>query len=197
ERITIEGISWLCVFVSYRDFTWDVNDYLLGLRDDVKSWKEVYWRLWGAVNVLYCHRCGNIFQCSELGHCSYHPMTVDFGNLDCTATKIVGIYPYCQQRVLHFDPSLEGTFRTQQNKENSAESSDNKKDDDVKAENSEGNAEKDKDEEKSSQPEKGKSTEEEQNTELFCVRGKPRNGQLDSGLTRHKRKATTNKNQKK
>ena len=43
-RIIIEGISWLCVFVSYRDFTWDVNDYLLGLRDDVKSWKEVYWR---------------------------------------------------------------------------------------------------------------------------------------------------------
>ena len=37
-------------------------------------------------------------------------------------------------------------FRTQQNKENSAESSNNKKDDDVKAENSEGNAEKDKDE---------------------------------------------------
>ena len=37
-------------------------------------------------------------------------------------------------------------FRTQQNKENSAESSNNKKDDDVKTENSEGNAEKDKDE---------------------------------------------------
>ena len=36
-------------------------------------------------------------------------MTVDFGNLECAATKIVGIYPCCQQRVLHFDPSLEGT----------------------------------------------------------------------------------------
>ncbi|RMX59636.1 hypothetical protein pdam_00010482, partial [Pocillopora damicornis] len=80
-----------------------------GLRDEVKSWKEVYWRLWGAVNVLYCHRCGNYFQCSELGHCRCHPMTVDFGNLECAATKIIRIYPCCQQRVLHFDPSLEGT----------------------------------------------------------------------------------------
>ncbi|RMX59635.1 hypothetical protein pdam_00010483 [Pocillopora damicornis] len=167
-------------YVHSRDFTWDVNDYLLGLRDEVKSWKEVYWRLWGAVNVLYCHRCGNYFQCSELGHCSYHPMTVDFGNLECAATKIVGIYPCCQQRVLHFDPSLEGTgccvrdhkptlnkpvSNTAENMENSAESSDNKKDDNLKAENSEGNAKNDNDEGKSSQPEKGKSTEEEQNTE--------------------------------
>ncbi len=64
-------------------------------------------RLWGTVNILYCHRCGNYFQCTELGHCSYHPMTVDYGNMECTATKIVGVYPCCQQRVLHFDPSLE------------------------------------------------------------------------------------------
>lgn len=94
-------------YVHSRDHTWDVNEYLVGLREDVKSWKEVYWRLWGAINILYCHRCGNFFQCSELGHCSYHPMTVDFGNMECTSTKIVGVYPCCQQRVLHFDPSLE------------------------------------------------------------------------------------------
>lgn len=64
-------------------------------------------RLWGAVNILYCHRCGNYFPCTELGHCSYHPMTVDFGSMECTSTKIIGVYPCCQQRVLHFDPSLE------------------------------------------------------------------------------------------
>lgn len=94
-------------YVHSRDHTWDVNEFLLGLREEVKSWKDVYWRLWGAVNILYCHRCSNYFQCSELGHCCYHPMTVDFGNMECTSTKIVGVYPCCQQRVLHFDPSLE------------------------------------------------------------------------------------------
>ena len=57
--------------------------------------------------MLYCYRCGQYFSCNELGHCNYHPMTADFSNVDCTATKIVGVYPCCQQKVLHFDPSSE------------------------------------------------------------------------------------------
>ena len=64
-------------------------------------------RLWGTVNILYCYRCGDFFPCTDLGHCIYHPMAVDFGSMECAATKIVGVYPCCQQRVLHFDPSLE------------------------------------------------------------------------------------------
>ena len=31
-----------CLYV--RDPSWDVNDFLQGLREKVKSWKEVYWR---------------------------------------------------------------------------------------------------------------------------------------------------------
>ena len=38
------------VFIS-RDHTWDVNEYLVGLREDVKSWKEVYWR-WENFSIL-------------------------------------------------------------------------------------------------------------------------------------------------
>ena len=64
-------------------------------------------RLWGAVNVLYCYRCGQHFSCSELGHCNYHPMNADFSNVDCSSTKIVGVYPCCQKKVLHFDPCSE------------------------------------------------------------------------------------------
>lgn len=94
-------------YVHSRDHSWDVNEYLLSLREKVKSWRDVYWRLWGAVNVLHCYRCGQYFSCNELGHCNYHPMTADFSNVDCTATKIVGVYPCCQQKVLHFDPSSE------------------------------------------------------------------------------------------
>lgn len=94
-------------FVHSRDHSWDINEYLLGLREEVKSWKDVYWRLWGAVNVLYCYRCGQHFSCSELGHCNYHPMNADFSNVGCTSTKIVGVYPCCQKKVLHFDPCFE------------------------------------------------------------------------------------------
>ena len=31
-------------FLMSRDHSWDVNEYLLGLREQVKSWKDVYWR---------------------------------------------------------------------------------------------------------------------------------------------------------
>ncbi|XP_015754125.1 PREDICTED: uncharacterized protein KIAA1841 homolog [Acropora digitifera] len=34
-------------FVHSRDHSWDINEYLLGLREEVKSWKDVYWRLVG------------------------------------------------------------------------------------------------------------------------------------------------------
>lgn len=140
-------------YIHSRDHTWDVNEYLLGLREEVKSWKEVYWRLWGAVNILYCHRCGNYFPCTELGHCCYHPMTVDFGSMECTSTKIIGVYPCCQQRVLHFDPSLETSgccvrdhkptlsaaqsATTAENKTSTEEPADEKTDKDVSAKNSE------------------------------------------------------------
>ncbi|KAL9981392.1 hypothetical protein ACROYT_G010092 [Oculina patagonica] len=163
-------------YVHSRDYTWDVNDYLLGLREQVKSWKEVYWRLWGTVNILYCHRCGNYFQCTELGHCSYHPMTVDYGNMECTATKIVGVYPCCQQRVLHFDPSLETSgccvrdhkpmsstpqTTTSENKTSTAEQADDKTDKDKTTESNEeqGQEENTGEEGNSSQPEKDKSSE--------------------------------------
>lgn len=59
------------------------------------------------MNVLYCYRCGQHFSCSELGHCNYHPMNADFSNVGCTSTKIVGVYPCCQKKVLHFDPCFE------------------------------------------------------------------------------------------
>ena len=34
-------------------------------------------------------------------------MNADFSNVDCTSTKIVGVYPCCQKKVLHFDPCFE------------------------------------------------------------------------------------------
>ena len=39
-------------------------------------------------------------------------MMVEYGKQDSTATKTVGVYPCCQQRVLRFDPSSEGSVST-------------------------------------------------------------------------------------
>lgn len=52
------------VFLTYnnwdffsRDKTWDVHEYLNSLFEELKSWRDVYWRLWGTLNWLTCSRC--------------------------------------------------------------------------------------------------------------------------------------------
>ena len=64
-------------------------------------------RLWGSVNLLWCHRCEEYFPLSELGHCKYHPMPLDF-----VTAGIVGVFPCCQQRVLRFDAMGQRTVRS-------------------------------------------------------------------------------------
>ncbi|XP_048582414.1 SANT and BTB domain regulator of class switch recombination isoform X3 [Nematostella vectensis] len=101
SRMTIDHRGRV-TFSHVRDPNWDVNEYIQGLREKFKSWRDVYWRLWGSVNILYCYRCGEYFPCCELGHCRYHTSSADFGSHKGT---IVGVYPCCQQRVLPFDPT--------------------------------------------------------------------------------------------
>ncbi|XP_070572412.1 SANT and BTB domain regulator of class switch recombination-like [Ptychodera flava] len=93
-----------------RDPSWDVNDFLIGLRNQVKNWREVYWRLWGSINYLKCSRCQQWFPCTELPHCQYHPEQAQFQNsVDNLAIGAVGIYPCCKQRTLRFDPTQQNT----------------------------------------------------------------------------------------
>ncbi|XP_071790076.1 SANT and BTB domain regulator of class switch recombination-like isoform X1 [Asterias amurensis] len=93
-----------------RDPSWDINDYLLGLRADCKSWREVYWRLWATVNHLTCSRCKLVFPCSELGHCRFHPELPKFDNLvETVKSSAVGTYGCCQQKTLRFDPLNQNT----------------------------------------------------------------------------------------
>ncbi|XP_019328458.1 PREDICTED: uncharacterized protein KIAA1841 homolog [Aptenodytes forsteri] len=42
------------VYVHIRDKTWEVHEYLICLHEELKSWRDVYWRLWGTVNWLTC-----------------------------------------------------------------------------------------------------------------------------------------------
>lgn len=44
------------LYVHERDPSWDVNDYLIELKAELKTWREVYWRLWGTVNYQTCSR---------------------------------------------------------------------------------------------------------------------------------------------
>ncbi|XP_028927742.1 uncharacterized protein KIAA1841 homolog isoform X2 [Ornithorhynchus anatinus] len=94
------------VYIHLRDKTWEVHEYLSNLYEELKSWRNVYWRLWGTVNWLTCSRCRYSFLCTELSHCQYHSESVLYpgvaSELNPTGT---GIYPCCNQKVLRFDPA--------------------------------------------------------------------------------------------
>uniref|UniRef100_A0A8C5IQF6 KIAA1841 n=1 Tax=Junco hyemalis TaxID=40217 RepID=A0A8C5IQF6_JUNHY len=90
----------------YRDKTWEVHEYLIGLHEELKSWRDVYWRLWGTVNWLNCSRCNQSFLCTEFSHCQYHSQPVLYpGVASALGSTGTGVYPCCNQKVLRFDPT--------------------------------------------------------------------------------------------
>ncbi|KAL3856393.1 hypothetical protein ACJMK2_011160 [Sinanodonta woodiana] len=107
SRMTIDKRGNL-IYCHVRDPSFDVNEYLLDLKSQLKNWRDVYWRLWGTVNYLTCSRCGETFMCNEYGHCKFHPEPPRYENSSNYASYI-GTYPCCHQKTLRFDP-------TQQNK---------------------------------------------------------------------------------
>lgn len=108
-RMTVDTRGNL-TYCHVRDTTFDINEYLLQQKAQLKSWRDVYWRLWGIINFLSCDRCGETFACAELGHCRYHPEPLRYENdPESIPSCIIGTYPCCHQRNLRFDP-------TQQNK---------------------------------------------------------------------------------
>ncbi|XP_073753774.1 SANT and BTB domain regulator of class switch recombination isoform X3 [Callorhinus ursinus] len=93
------------IYIHIRDKTWDVHEYLNSLFEELKSWRDVYWRLWGTVNWLTCSRCYQAFLCIEFSHCQYHSETVVYPTAASSLSTIgTGIYPCCNQKVLRFDP---------------------------------------------------------------------------------------------
>ncbi|XP_078505421.1 SANT and BTB domain regulator of class switch recombination isoform X2 [Lissotriton helveticus] len=92
------------VYHHIRDKTWEVHEYLSSLYAELKSWRDVYWRLWGTVNWFTCSRCKQSFLCSDFSHCRYHSESALF----CSLTNMsagTGMYPCCNQKVLRFDPT--------------------------------------------------------------------------------------------
>ncbi|XP_011894908.1 PREDICTED: uncharacterized protein KIAA1841 homolog isoform X1 [Cercocebus atys] len=94
------------VYIHIRDKTWDVHEYLNSLFEELKSWRDVYWRLWGTINWLTCSRCYQAFLCIEFSHCQYHSETVVYPTAASSLNSVgTGIYPCCNQKILRFDPT--------------------------------------------------------------------------------------------
>ena len=57
----------------FRDHSFNLNDFIRSLRAELKSWRRVFWRLWGMVHPLYCSLCSSHFPVYLNEFCRFHP----------------------------------------------------------------------------------------------------------------------------
>ncbi|KAL0119727.1 hypothetical protein PUN28_007875 [Cardiocondyla obscurior] len=89
-----------------RDSTWTLNDYILNLRSELRSWRKVYWRLWGDCHFLFCQQCNVYFPIHQIGWCCYHPEPAQFfvNEQQRPMPFPLGRYPCCSQSAYKFEP---------------------------------------------------------------------------------------------
>ncbi|XP_017786703.1 PREDICTED: uncharacterized protein KIAA1841 homolog [Nicrophorus vespilloides] len=86
-----------------RDPQWNINDFIVSLYKSLKTWRKVYWRLWGCAHFLYCLSCKKYFPVRQEGWCRYHPDHPQFFTMDTQKPPLpVGRYPCCGERTYRF-----------------------------------------------------------------------------------------------
>lgn len=87
----------------YRDPQFNLNDFLRSLRVELKSWRKVFWRLWGMCHALYCSLCASYFPAYMHEFCSFHPQDPDFAPIQFkTSTQPFGAFTCCQMPIYRF-----------------------------------------------------------------------------------------------
>ncbi|XP_043232064.1 uncharacterized protein KIAA1841 homolog [Amphibalanus amphitrite] len=87
-----------------RDTDWQLGAHVAQLRRQLRSWRLVYWRLWAAVNFLWCARCEAPFAAAYLAGCRFHPEPARYGTLGRSASTPLGHHPCCGGTAVQFDP---------------------------------------------------------------------------------------------
>ncbi|XP_076282473.1 uncharacterized protein LOC143209979 isoform X3 [Lasioglossum baleicum] len=95
-----------------RDLSWTLNDYIITLRTELRSWRKVYWRLWGDCHFLFCTQCNVYFPIHQIDWCCCHAEPPQFfiNEQQRSMPFPLGRYPCCSQRAYRFEvlPNREG-----------------------------------------------------------------------------------------
>ncbi|CAB4065949.1 Uncharacterized protein KIAA1841 [Lepeophtheirus salmonis] len=95
-----------------RDPSFNMNEFLKALRLELKSWRKVFWRLWGMIHILYCSLCGVYFPVYLHEFCSFHSADPVFDGIQFkNSTHPFGQYDCCKSKVFRFQtlsPSSRG-----------------------------------------------------------------------------------------
>jgi hypothetical protein len=104
----VEGKNKICCFkltFSCRDLNWNLNDYIRCLKQELKSWRHMYWRLWSDCHFLYCGACHNYFPVHQMQWCHHHPEPPQFFTMEhqTAMTYPTGRFPCCGERAYRFE----------------------------------------------------------------------------------------------
>ncbi|XP_055375904.1 SANT and BTB domain regulator of class switch recombination, partial [Condylostylus longicornis] len=88
-----------------KDQQWDINHYIVTLYKELKSWRKVYWKLWGHCHFLYCCICETHFPVYQMNWCLFHPEPAQFlGPItEGHAPGPAGRFPCCGQQAFRFE----------------------------------------------------------------------------------------------
>ncbi|XP_034483574.1 uncharacterized protein KIAA1841 homolog [Drosophila innubila] len=88
-----------------RDTNWDLNVYVLQLFKELKSWRKVYWKLWGHCHYLYCCSCEAHFPVYQMNWCRYHPEPPNFlgPEVEGRMAGPAGRYACCNQQAFRYE----------------------------------------------------------------------------------------------
>ncbi|XP_055915640.1 SANT and BTB domain regulator of class switch recombination [Eupeodes corollae] len=88
-----------------RDTTWDLSNYVTSLFKELKSWRKVYWKLWGHCHFLYCCICESHFPVYQMTWCRFHPEGAQFLG-PVTEGRVAGPagrYQCCGQQAFRYE----------------------------------------------------------------------------------------------
>eukprot|EP00899_Mesostigma_viride_P025371 jgi/Mesvir1/6018/Mv00763-RA.1 len=74
---------------------WRPRAYLNALYARKRSWRGIYWHIWGTLLTFACALCGEVFRAKDLRKCRFHPQPAAF-RFGCQE----GLHSCCQQRAL-------------------------------------------------------------------------------------------------
>ena len=93
------------MFIVFRDPTFTLSDFIKSLKLELKTWRKVFWRLWGICHVSVCSLCDKQFQFYMMEFCSFHAGEAEFPNIQFkNSTLPMGEYPCCGEVALRFQP---------------------------------------------------------------------------------------------
>jgi Domain of unknown function (DUF3342) len=88
-----------------RDVNWSLTAYVTVLYKDLKSWRKVYWRLWGHCHFLFCSACETHFPAYQMRWCQYHPEQAQYlGPIsEGRASGPGGRFPCCDHQAFRYE----------------------------------------------------------------------------------------------